>query len=134
MSDFTLDVRELTDYALGLKAVSRVGARTFGKITTKWRDEAIREAKRIVPVRTGALKRSIVPGRTKESRVTIDGSILVTEPYAGFVEFGTSNMAPQPYIRPALNKVRGPFIDELRDAATETLRPSRIQNIRRFGQ
>jgi len=54
-----------------------------------------------VPVDTGALKASIyrrVSGNT--------GYVGSSMPYAGFVEMGTRKMRAQPYLRPALNKVK----------------------------
>jgi len=53
------------------------------------------KARRIVPVKTGKLQRSI---KAKED------SVEVTEEYAGFVEFGTEKMAAQPYLRPAIEQ------------------------------
>jgi HK97 gp10 family phage protein len=60
-------------------------------------------AKRIVPTDTGDLQRSIHP------EVTSDGMFVVAdEEYAAFVENGTSKMAAQPFLRPALNtKIKG---------------------------
>lgn len=61
------------------------------------------DAKTACPVRTGTLRASIeheVVGDT--ARV---GSNVT---YAGYVEEGTRKMAAQPYLRPALYRVRGP--------------------------
>jgi len=51
-----------------------------------------------VPVDTGALQASIqaLPDR-----------VIVGATYAPFVEFGTSNMAAQPYLRPAADEATG---------------------------
>ncbi len=57
--------------------------------------EIVEDAKRYAPVDTGRLRNSI----HREG-----DSIVVSAPYAGYVEFGTRNMAPQPFLRPALFK------------------------------
>lgn len=60
-------------------------------------------AKRIVPVDSGDLQDAIHP------EVTSDGMFVVADTdYAAHVENGTSKMAAQPYLRPALNtKIKG---------------------------
>lgn len=144
MSEFTLDVQEVADYARRMNEISNAGARAFGKVATKWRDEAIKIAKERVPQRptpagqvyqrTGNLKRSIKPTRTKASRGALEAGIEVGMFYAGFVEFGTSKMAPQPYIRPALRKIRRPYRDELERTAVDLLSiKGRRLTGRRFG-
>lgn len=61
-------------------------------------DEMVKEARAIVPVRTGYLKSTIgVLNRTSNS-VTVGASAS----YAKFVENGTSKMQAQPYLHPAL--------------------------------
>ncbi len=55
-------------------------------------------AKRLAPVRTGALRNSI-------GYQVKDGKLYVyaDTPYAGFVELGTYKMKAQPYLRPAMD-------------------------------
>lgn len=53
------------------------------------------EAKRVVPVRTGFLKRSIE--KRKESEFV--RVVKASAGYAGFVEFGTPRMAPRSFMR-----------------------------------
>jgi HK97 gp10 family phage protein len=59
------------------------------------------EAKRIAPWRTGALCRSILSKKIGEAEYTVGASVH----YAGYVEYGTSRMREQPYLRPAVNTV-----------------------------
>lgn len=59
-------------------------------------------AREIVPYDTGKLHDSIF------SKPTLDRlgfELGATMDYAGFVEFGTVRMAPQPYLRPAIETV-----------------------------
>jgi HK97 gp10 family phage protein len=58
----------------------------------------IKEARRIVPVDTGFLRDHIEMRKSKD-----ETTILVDAPYAGDVEFGTSKMEAQPYLRPAID-------------------------------
>jgi len=67
------------------------------------------EAKRLVPVRTGTLKKSIgvVKRRSKDKNI-IRFSVAPLKKkggwYAHFVEFGTSKMRAKPFMRSAFEK------------------------------
>jgi len=66
----------------------------------------VARAQALAPVRTGALRNSIayvVAYNEAGGRHTL--SIQVGVPYGVYQEFGTRNMAPHPYIRPALNEI-----------------------------
>src|SRR5262249_8084431 len=81
--------------------VSRVLAQTA--------QEAAAIATQIVPVRTGALRASIFVQQDGDLRFLVGAS----QPYASFVELGTSRMEAQPYIGPAVNLARRHLIDLL---------------------
>lgn len=55
-------------------------------------------AKAQAPVLTGALRDSIAAG---------PDNVTVGVEYAGFVEYGTVNMPPEPFLRPAADTVDG---------------------------
>ena len=94
------------------------------KFRTKYIRQAIRkgakpinaEAKSLVPVNSGRLKKSIKTRSLKRSRKTIGVNIKTSCSdnmftgevfYGGMVEFGTERMAAQPFMRPAFdNKKR----------------------------
>lgn len=57
-------------------------------------------ANQLVPVRTGFLK-STINVLVEEGNI----SVMAWAFYAGFVEFGTSRMAPRPFMRPAVQEV-----------------------------
>lgn len=60
------------------------------------------KAKRIVPYDSGTLHDNIHP------EVNADGMFVVADTeYAAFVEQGTSKMAAQPYLRPAMTTALG---------------------------
>lgn len=60
----------------------------------------VKKSKDIVPVKTGALKKSI-KSRLQGGKKVVIGSDLV---YAPFIELGTRFMRAQPYLRPALSR------------------------------
>lgn len=60
--------------------------------------DVVRNAKLRVPVDTGKLKWSIRQHKDKKGHTIEAGA-----PYASYVEYGTSKMRPQPYIRPSIN-------------------------------
>jgi HK97 gp10 family phage protein len=94
--NITIDTSELAALAAELAGApgrAQAGALIHNRLSAG-RVEAT--AKSLVPVETGLLRGSI----------TADVSGLIAEigtdvPYAGFVEYGTSRMAPQPYMGPA---------------------------------
>lgn len=57
------------------------------------------EAKRRAPVRTGYLRSNITSA--KAGRNAAD--VISAAPYAAYVEFGTSKMAPRAHLRPAID-------------------------------
>lgn len=80
------------------------------QIVTETTAEVEEYAKTVVPVDTGALRASI------QSEVTgTEGTVYTDQSYAEFVEFGTVNMAAQPYMTPAGEAARQGFDRKLRD-------------------
>ena len=57
------------------------------------------EAKRRAPVRTGYLRSNITA--TKAGKNAAD--VISAAPYAAYVEYGTSKMAPRAHLRPAID-------------------------------
>jgi HK97 gp10 family phage protein len=66
-------------------------------------DQVAETARAICPVDTGALRDSIASHAADSS--TAEAEIIAEVPYAAFVEFGTSLMEAQPFLRPALDAV-----------------------------
>lgn len=60
-------------------------------------------ARRNAPVDTGLL-RSSISGQTSAARSQVTGEVNASADYATYVEHGTSRMAPQPYMRPAVEQ------------------------------
>jgi len=70
----------------------------LGAVVDELMDTWVREAKRVCPVRTGALRASI----SKLSAGPEGGQMSAPMDYASNVEFGTYRQSAQPYIRPGL--------------------------------
>lgn len=62
-------------------------------------------AKRLAPVDTGRLRSSISRELGRDGR-GLFAQIGTIVDYGPYVEFGTSRMRPQPYLRPALDAAR----------------------------
>ena len=56
------------------------------------------EAKRRAPVRTGFLRSKITAKKAGKNAA----DVISAAPYAAYVEFGTSKMAPRAHLRPAI--------------------------------
>jgi len=65
-------------------------------------DTGLALSQRLVPVKTGDLKRSIAFRTTTERGWTFLLQASATMDYATYVEGGTSRMMPRPYLRPGV--------------------------------
>jgi HK97 gp10 family phage protein len=75
-----------------------------------------RAAQRFAPVLTGRLREGIVV-----EAAGLSASVVSTVRYAEYVEYGTSDTAPQPYMRPAADIASGSLADDLGDAGESIL-------------
>lgn len=67
-------------------------------------------AQRIVPVKSGTLKRSI---RLEIRDKGLTAEVAATTNYAGYVEWGTRHMNAQPYMRPSYEQQVYKFLRDL---------------------
>lgn len=95
----------------GLDAIAERRPRIRRAIETTGR-EIEREAKERAPVKTGALRRSI--GFTMESDTA--GIVRVGQPYGVHIEYGTRYMGARPFLTPAVELQRQPFVKRIKDA------------------
>ena len=81
-----------------------------------------RDAKINCPVDTGYLRNSI---SAKYEGIGTDKptcEILIGAEYATFIEYGTSKMAAQPFLRPAVEKNRDKINEMIKDAMKKKLK------------
>ena len=99
--EFDLDTDELTAYSKVLAKAGRKVGQAGERVTVTFGQRIVDSAQDIVAVDSGELHDSI--GLLERSG---GGDVVATAPHAGFVEFGTVNMPPQPFLRPAFRKHR----------------------------
>lgn len=85
----------------------RVMAQVETAMDGELQDAVLPEARRLVPVKTGALRDSLAVGTERDGTVVI-GYVEAGEPYAPYVEFGSTRWGEhrpaRPYLRPAVEK------------------------------
>ena len=80
------------------------------KVVSYHTNELNKKAKQKAPVDTGFLQRSIVMESADDG---MTGIVRAYAEYAGYVEWGTRFMSAQPYMFPAFNEVKYPFLKDL---------------------
>lgn len=87
------------------------------RAVTNAAERAARDAKSLVPYGdgdSGGHLRDCIFARTQAKDGLFCGDVCADNPHALFVEMGTSRMAAQPYLRPALRGGRASFLYDLR--------------------
>ena len=97
----------------------------FQRVQQVLQNGAVRLAERareIVPVRTGHLLASIRAelGEDVEAEAAFSPiQVIADTPYASFVEFGTSKMEAQPFLRPAAEETEPEVLEEVENILSE---------------
>ena len=118
----TVDTSELRKLSADLATASgRVGREASAALRKS--AEAVRDAaKALAPVRTGALRGSIeVSGYGDGRSLNASAYIGTTIRQGAFQEFGTSKMAPQPYLGPALAANADAYVSAIEKIAEDLL-------------
>lgn len=84
---------------VGRVTAEQAGDRAAALLALKLRNEAVQRC----PVDTGRLRQSIGVKRIGEGRYRVGTNVT----YAPYVEFGTRRTRAQPFMRPAVEAVRG---------------------------
>ena len=112
MNEFARLANDLTRAVSGLDVRANAAVERVGR-------EAFVAANRYVPVDSGDLRRSL-RFRRKGSRAVIESDLF----YSTFQEYGTSQMAPQPFVGPAADQY-GPQlvleVERIRDDVVKKL-------------
>ncbi len=112
------DTGELRALAADLGKASASATRKASQVVRKATLDVEARSKAYAPVDTGALMNSIA---STFSDAGLSGVVGPTVNYGGYVELGTSRMAPQPYMGPALADVEPGFIAAITDLGGEVL-------------
>jgi len=122
-----IGLKELEEKLSNLEEkLSKALAEALEEISEKIRDDA----KNFAPIDTGALRKSIrieKKGKLQVSIIAGGGGVINPRSgrevdYAGYVEFGTSRMAPQPFMQPALEKNRDEILRIVKEKVLEGFR------------
>lgn len=111
MPGFDIDTTELVNVAGVFDTASQVVESRASSAVGKAAADIRAQAQYIAPVDTGALRSSI----TVKNISSLESIVGPTVNYAGYVEYGTSRMGAQPYMRPAAEAVLPSFEASLSD-------------------
>lgn len=101
----SFDASELRALSVELGTVPKVAGKLAKTVVKKTAKDIESTAKTLAPVDTGFLRSSI--GTSDLRNVTQDSptaEVVASASYSPYLEFGTSRMAPQPFMRPAADK------------------------------
>ena len=107
---FTVDTSQLNRLTADLLKAEAKTKAMAGMAVAKTALDCAASAKRHAPVDTGALRNSI---GTSIAGDRMSAEIGPTVNYGAYVEFGTSRMAAQPYMGPAMDEVTPGFVSAL---------------------
>jgi len=113
-----MDPSELEPLIANLRHASRAVAKEATKVVRKSAQGVSRSARRRAPVDTGNLRSSI---GIEYEHGGLTAHIAPSANYAVFVEYGTSRMAPQPFMGPALEANRGGFAEAMAQLGAELI-------------
>lgn len=119
----TFDASELRELAHSFTEVPRTLGQLTRTVVRKTATDIASTAKTIAPVDTGNLKSSIGTSdlRAMGTSGSIEAEIGPTANYGIYLEFGTSRMAPQPFMGPALEKNSPAFEQAMAEIAERAL-------------
>jgi HK97 gp10 family phage protein len=111
-----IDASEVYHLAADLAAApAKVEAKSVVAIR-KSANQTQRDARRFAPVLTGRLREGI-----EVHAQGLEAEVVSTAPYSVYNEYGTSKMAPHPFMRPAGDLAPDPLADDLGDAGEDIL-------------
>lgn len=112
----TVDANQLIEFIGAVKTNLENLDYILDQDLREYLEEAVSLAQLYVPVDTGRLRDSIrLEGEAGNYVLIADARNPVSgEPYGGYVEYGTSRMPAQPYMRPALNEIMPKLTDRIK--------------------
>lgn len=110
MDGIDVDFSELNRLAVSLAGTTAAILPAARIVIQKSAADIKRDAQAFAPVDTGNL-RSSIGYETRELVASVEAEIGATASYAAYVEFGTSRMAPEAFLGPALDR-NGPGFEK----------------------
>ena len=107
---------DLARFAEDLRESADTLTRRASQVVRKAALDTMADAKTLAPVDTGNLRNSITTDARQGDLVAV---VEATASYSAYIEWGTSKMRPQPFMRPAQDRNTGPFIDAISQLAEE---------------
>jgi HK97 gp10 family phage protein len=109
-----VDASQVDAFARRLHAASTRVESESERFEEEWGGKWADEMRADVAVATGTLRDSI-------DQVEPGGITFGAAYYWRYVEYGTSKMSPQPFIRPAMNRIRKPAAEDASDRAVRLI-------------
>lgn len=101
----TFDASELRNLSVELGTVPKVVGQLAKTVVKKTAKDIESTAKTLAPVDTGFLRSGIKTTDLRNvSQESPSAEVVASASYSPYLEFGTSRMAPQPFMRPAADK------------------------------
>lgn len=109
-----IDASQVVAFANRLNVAAQIVEREAESFQQEWGGKWADEMAAVVPVATGKLRDSI-------QQVEPGGITFGDAFYWRFLEYGTSKMAPQPFVRPAMKRIRTPAKDDAGERAVRLI-------------
>jgi HK97 gp10 family phage protein len=116
--DVTVDASQVAELAADLIGAGPKAAAGVRPLVRRAAVRTQRLAQAFAPKRTGFLASTI---QTTSGSTGATGRVAATAPYAAFVEYGTSKMAAEPFMRPAADAVTPAFVNDAQQLADRAL-------------
>jgi HK97 gp10 family phage protein len=113
-----VDASQVESFARKLQLAAQLIEEEGEQFEEKWGGEWVDQMRAIVPVASGKLRDSI-------EQVEPGGITMGDAFYWRFLEFGTSKMAPQPFVRPSMKRIRTPARKDAGERAVKLIQRGR---------
>jgi HK97 gp10 family phage protein len=117
MAGLTVDTNDLGQLIATLTNKAEGMDTRTAMVVRKAAFDVERFAKQNAPVDTGFMRSSIVTHITTNNWRVYAAEVIAEAEYAWWVEHGTTRMAPQPFMQPALDRVEPGFVAALQQLA-----------------
>lgn len=107
-----IDASQVTAFERRLQAAARAIEQEADRFEEKWGDKLVDHMRAGVAVLTGRGRASIQ--QVAPGEIDMEG-------YLRFVEHGTAHQAPEPFIRPAMQRIRKPAAEDAGDRAVRLI-------------